>query len=255
MPYEQGPLLLQDAGNVGIETSNYDFTDFTNTFLSDVQPTLDSWDSFFDDATDLLAEPEDPYPDVDLTAAADTLNTYSDPVSLFAMDDILSAMSVAAVSLSGAIGSAPAEAWQDPTVPFVAPGPVQQIAVPFIPFNALHVTVAGATATGPTILTPPPAQVAANVVLTNLSNYGSSNFTVGDEGQITATGAAGAEIYVRSALNGTDLGSTYIGSIGDDGTFTTTFLEDADAVGTWEQIWSVGAKNTNTFDFIVFNAD
>lgn len=255
MPYEQGPLLLQDAANVGIETSDYNFTGYTDDQLIDVDPILASWDSFFDDATLLLDEPEDPYPDVDLSAASDVLNAYTDPVSLFGMDDILTAMSVAAVSLSGAIGSAPAEAWQDPTVPFVAPAPAQVISVPFIPFSALDVKVAGATGTAPPILQPPVPVIPATVSLTNLTDYGSGNFTVGDQGQISVTGSAGATIYVRAALNGQDLGTSYVGSVGDDGTFTLPFTEGADAVGTWEQIWSVGGRNVVTFDFVVFDAD
>ena len=255
MAYLPGPLILQDASNVGITTTDYDFTDFTETLLSDVQPTLDGWQSFFDDATLLLDEPEDPYPDVNIDAMQDVLNTYSDPVSIFGVGDLLTAMGVATISLSGAISSAPAEAWQAPTAPFVAPSAVAEIAVPTIAPNSITFNVSnsgGATSPGQ------PAAgggVQSGVTITNLTAYGSPNFTLGDQFQVTVTGQPNQDVYVSATLNGVDLGTTLEGNSGNSGVLVITGTIDVASIGVWTQTWTVGLYNVGTLNFVVFDSE
>jgi hypothetical protein len=255
MPYLPGPLTLQDAANVGIVTKDYDFAGFTNDQLGDVGPTIDGMQAFFDDATLLLDEPEDPYPDLDLNGMHDVLGTYSDPVGILGIADILTSLGIAVVNLSGAVGAAPAEAWQDDPAPFVAPAAVQAIAVPEIPLGFLDVQVPGATGAPPPKLPAPPPSTPSGVILANLTRVGSGNFWVGDSYEITATGVPGARVTVQSTLNGQDLGSTYIGSIGDDGNFSTGGTEEPDAVGAWQQQWFVGPNNVAAYSFQVFSID
>lgn len=255
MPYLPGPLTLQDAAHVGIVTNDYNFAGYTEDQLGEVDPMLNGMQAFFDDATLLLDEPEDPYPDLNLNGMHDVLGTYNEPSVILGIADILTSLGIAAVNLSGAVGAAPAEAWQDDPAPFVAPAPAEIISVPEIPLSFLSIQVTGATGTGLPTFKPPAPVIASGVILSNLTRLGSGNFWVGDTYQISATGAAGARVVVQSTLNGQDLGSTYVGSIGDDGTFSTTGMEGPDAVGAWQQQWWVGPNNVEAFNFQVFSID
>lgn len=254
MPYLPGPLILQDAANVGITTTDYDFESDVNDQLAELETIPYGWDPFLSDAGDLLAESSDPFPDVDIGAAMNTLHAYSDPEALLGTDSLVFALGTADVGLASAIGYAPAEAWVDTSSSFVAPAPAEVLGVPIIPPGAIRFDVAG------TVGSPAPAPIPnlpnsyVGVNITNLSQYGNSNFRVGDQFQVTATGGPGETVYVYATLNGVDIGGGPQGTIGSDRTFTINGTMGEAQVGIWTEQWWIGNSPVGSFDFIVVEA-
>lgn len=254
MPYEPGPFILQSQANVGITTTNYDFTDFAISGLADVDTTLAGWDPFFSDATALLDEPSDPWPGIDLTNAIDDLGVYSDPVAMIGVNGMLDALGDADLGLSIAIGFAPSEAWVAPITSFVAPGPAEVIPIPVIPAGALDFSVTG-TVSAPPVNTPPAiTQAGPSVSLTNTTAYGNPNFTVGDNFTLTATGPFGADVTVAATLNGQNLGGGVQGTIGLNLNWTTSGTMGPGEVGVWTETWYVGGVLAGSFDFVVVDS-
>lgn len=273
MPYAPGPLLLQSQDNVGISTTDYKFAADVANQLGELDTIPAGWDSFLEDATLLMAEPADPYPDVDLDAAMQTLNAYSYADSLLGIEGIVKALGAADIALGSAISFAPAEAWQDSGLPFVAPTAVDPIGVPVIPPGDLVFAVTGTvappatTTTAPTtgtVQTPPggvsggggaptvgPIINTTTVTLLNTSQYGNPNFRVGDEFQVTVLGAAGQPVYVNGVHDYVSAGSAFEGNIGPDGRLVITGTMDYGSVGYWNEQWYVGGVLIQSFDFNV----
>lgn len=251
MDYTQGPLLLQSGGNVAIVTSDYDFAGYTADQLGDLDTTLAGWDAFLADAGVLLAEPSNPFPDVDIDAAILDVATYADPESLLGIDAMVAALGVADISLGVAIGLAPAEAWQDTSGAFVAPGPVETLGVPVIPADAIDFSVTGTVSSGATTTIPVNALPATTVTLLNTSQYGNANFRVGDEWQITVHGPVGQTVYAYAVFQGEDIGGGPQGTIGIDGTLTVRGTMIATQAGVWSEQWWVGSVIVETFNFVV----
>lgn len=155
MGYQPGPLILQSAGNVGVETTDYKFQDDAHAQLSDLDTLPGSWQPFLDDAAILLQEPSDPFPDVDVNTPQLVLHAYSDPAALLGSDAILTAYGDAEEGLGNAIAFSPAESWSSLPAPFVAPAPAEVLGVPAIPPGWLSVAVQGTVPTTPLIPTTP----------------------------------------------------------------------------------------------------
>lgn len=149
MAYQPGPLLLQSAANVGVATADYNFAGDVADQLGDLDTLPGAWAPFLADAGILLQESSDPFPDVSIDAAMQTLHAYSDPATFLGIGPMVSALGDADIALGNAIGFAPAEAWTNTGAPFIAPVPTETIGIPVISPNALVFqvtgTVAGAT--------------------------------------------------------------------------------------------------------------
>lgn len=254
MGYQPGPLLLQAAGNVGIATSDYNFAGDVADQLNELETIPGGWDSFLQDATLLMSEPSNPFPDVDIDGGILAMHAYSDPEALLGTDALVTALGDADLQLGTAIGFAPAESWADSSTPFVAPVPAETIGVPIIPPGAINFQVTGTVggAAAPSTFDNIPG--AASVTLLNTSQYGSSNFRVGDQFQVTAKGAYGQIVYAYATVNGADIGGGPQGSIGFDGQLVKTGTMGEDQVGVWSEQWYVGSVLESTFNFIVVDA-
>lgn len=275
MPYQQGPLSLQDEGNVGFAPTTYDFAGDTADQLSEVEAITNGWDSFLADAGVLLDGPSDPWPDVQLNLAIDALGVYADPPALLGVNAMVDALGVADLGLAGAIGYAPLEAWSDPSAPFVPPAPAEIILVPVIPPGAIDFSVTGTVATpaqvtvtsNPLVSVVDPGNVVgggatagsgtplqgASAGLVNTSAYGSSNFTVGDGWTLTATGGPGELVYVYNTLNGQDMGGGNVGEIGGDRIFRISGQWRPEDAGVWQKQIFVGYNLEQTLNFIVLD--
>jgi len=254
MGYQPGPLLLQSAGNVGIVTTNYNFAGDVSDQLGDLDTLPGSWEPFLQDAGSLLQESSDPFPDVDIGAAMQTVHAYSDPATLLGIGPMVQALAVADVQLGQAIGFAPAEAWTDSGAPFVAPSPAETVGVPVIPPGSINVTVSGTPLPGPPSTPVAPQITTSTVTLLNTSSYGNPNFRVGDEFQVTALGPINSQVKVHGTLNGSDLGISSIGNIGTDGKLVIPGVMDVNSVGVWHQDWYVNGTVVAAFDFVVVDA-
>jgi len=251
MGYQPGPLLLQNAGNVGISTSNYNFAGDVDDQLHELGTIPAGWDPFIADAGLLMAQSSDPFPDVDIGAALQTVHAYSDPATLLGTVGMVQALAVADVQLGGAFSFAPAEAWTDSGAPFVAPVPAETIGVPSVAPGSINVTVSGtplAPTTGPPI---GPQSTVTSVTLLNLSQYGNTNFRLGDQFQVTAIGPIGSQVAAHGVLNGVDLGISTFGTIATDGRLVITGVMDQVSVGVWHEDWYVGGLIVQRFDFVV----
>lgn len=254
MPYLPGPFVLQSADNVGIVTSHYDFAGDVADQLGELETTPATWDRFLQDAGALLDEPSDPFPDVDLHAAMDQLGAYADPESILGVNPLLDALGAADVSLAAAIGFAPPQAWQNPPAAFVPPAPAEILLVPQIPAGAVNVIVSGAAPSGGLGSGTGSQLQGPTVTLTNLTAYGSSTFTLGDQWQVLITGVKGQQVYVAAQKDGVDLGSENMGTIGLDGTLTITGQMDVGTIGVWAEQWFVGINLIQSFSFVVLDA-
>lgn len=275
MGYAQGPLLLQSSGNVGISTSDYNFAGDVADQLGELDTIPAGWDAFLQDAGILLDQPADPFPDFDVNGAIDLLNAYGDPVAELGINALVDALGVADIAFSQAIGYAPAEAWSDPSSPFVPPAPAETIAIPVIPPGALSFSVVGtvAASANATISSPPLVGVGGGTTpvgggvpagsgtplpgtgagITNTTAYGSDNYTVGDNWTLSATGGPGEQVYVYSTFNGQDAGGGPVGQIGADRTFTLSGQWGYGDVGVWQKQLYVGSTLVESANFIVLD--
>lgn len=273
MGYQPGPLVLQSAGNVGITTTDYNFAGDVDDQLHELGTTPAGWGYFLDDATLLMGESSDPFPDVDLDAAMQTIHAYSDTAALLGTIGMAQALAVANVQLGQAVGFAPAEAWTDSGAPFVPPVPAEIVGVPYIPPDSLSFrvigTVSGGAGGGSVVVVPviPPGGLPATggsvpvvapvgitvttVSLLNLSQYGLPNFRVGDQFQVTALGPIRKRVEVHSVQGGTDLGTGHVGDTDDAGKFVLTGTMDESSAGIWHQDWFVGGALIQSFDYVV----
>ncbi len=96
--------------------------------------------------------------------------------------------------------------------------------------------------------------VAVTVVLTNLSNPPNLNLQVGDQFQISISGASpNQSVTACVTYNGTSEGCTGYGSTDASGNFTLTGTENSTSYeGSWVETWSVGGVAANpTLSFFV----
>jgi hypothetical protein len=253
MPYVQGPFVLQDQSSVHVQQTNYDLTDYTIQQLEWVDFTIQEWDDFLDDAAIVLSEPSDPFPDVDLNAAMDVLDVYADPAGLFGVDDMITALGIADAALAASIGFAPAEAWINPSKPFVPPGPPPILDIPKIPPGEINFSITGSVSTPSDPNAPPPPPGSTSVSLTNTTSFGNPNFRVGDEYTLEVTGPPGAIVGLSGLIDGSQLGYTEQGTIGSDGTWTIKGRMDPSAVGVWNESIYVNGSVIGSFAFVVVN--
>jgi hypothetical protein len=253
MPYVQGPFVLQEQANVQVHQTNYDLTDYTIQQLEWVDFTIQEWDSFLDDAWLVLSEPSDPFPDVDLNAAMDVLDVYSDPAGLFGVANMITALGIADAGLAASIGFAPAEAWTDPTTPFVPPGPPPVLQIPKIPPGAIDFTVTGTVSTPSDPNAPPVTPGTTSASLTNTTTFGNPNFKVGDEYTILVTGPPGAIVGLSGFVDGSQLPYSEQGKIGSDGTWTLRGRMEPSGVGVWTETIYVDKNAIGSFAFVVVN--
>lgn len=251
MGYLPGPLILQSADNVGIEVTDYKLTDYAAGQLGGLDATLGSWDPLLYDAGVLMSEPSDPIAGVDIDGAMNVLNAHSDPESAMGLNAIAFALGTADLAFASAIGFAPAEAWMDSSTPFVAPVPAETLGVPIIPPGFIATSVSG-NVVGET---PPPtfndAGGPISVTLTNLTQYGSASFRIGDSFQLVATGSPLAVVSVYATLNGQNIGGGVQGELGFDGKFTIVGTMGDAQVGVWTEDWYVGNSLAGSFSFVV----
>lgn len=253
MPYQPGPLLLQDAANVGVTTSTYNFSADADTQLQELTLTPATWENFLFDAGVLLDGPADPFPDVDLNGAIDMLNAYADPPTEIGVNVLQDSLGTANLGLAAAIGYAPAEAWYDASTPFVPPAPAPIVNVPVIPASDINFEVTGTVATGGSPTGPSFGAIPLSVTLTNLTAYGNPVFHVGDQFEVAAVGVPGQPVQVSGSHDGTPFPIALMGNIGNDGTFKLDGQEDFASVGVWEEVWWVGGQQVATFNFIVLD--
>lgn len=254
MGYLPGPLALQNAADVGIVVSDYDFRDDALNQLGGIDATLAGWDDFLSDAAVLLDEPSDPIAGIDLNGAIDTMNVYAEPATAIGVNALTDALGVADVQLSQAIGFAPPEAWVDSSAQFIPPAAAETLAAPYVNPGAISTQVEGiVSGTFGTGGTPSPV-IGSSATLTNLTAYGNASFTVGDQWQVSLTGGPGNQVYVDSTLNGVELPGAVEGTIGADHTLVLTGQMTKAAVGVWSQTWWVGSNQVATFNFIVVDA-
>lgn len=254
MPYVPGPFKLQDESNVGTAADSYNFTQDVIDQLSELDTIGGGWDSLLIGLGNVGLEPLDPFPEIDLNAAMDLVNVYSQATLIPEFLDVLSSIGEADQGLANAIAFAPAEAWQDAPAPFVAPLPAQILSIPEIPPDLINFNVTGAVGGGPQGPGPTGTIPGATVSLNNITAFGNANFTLGDTIQVIVTGGVGLPVRMQAWLNGVDLGMSDLGVIGGDGTWTFTGQLGPEAVGVWTEDWWVGLGKTASFNFVVLDA-
>lgn len=251
MPYVAGPFIAQTDCNVHVEQTDYDLLKWMDSEMDWVDATLDKWDCSTADMAVLLDEPSDPWPDIDLKAAIDVLNVYCDPATLFGVSDMITALGIGDASLAAAIGFAPAEAWVNPSTPFVAPPPVEVLQIPKIDPKEINFSITGTVSSQPGVTAPPGTPGATSVALTNTTAFGNPNFTVGDKYVLSATGPVGAEVGITAVWDGNQLPYSDLGTIGSDGTWSLSGQMDPSSTGVWSETIYVAGTEAGTFAFVV----
>ena len=127
---------------------------------------------------------------------------------------------------------------------------IVQAALAGLPASQWNVATYSAYATGSG--SPPPAatvqngganNIAASVVMRNTSRAGfDSSYQVGDNWQLTITGAPGAAVTAAASQNGASLGTTPFGSLNSSGQMVLTGTMSAGQVGNWQETWNVAGS-------------
>lgn len=91
--------------------------------------------------------------------------------------------------------------------------------------------------------------------LQNLTQYGASQFTVGDLFKLSLDGPPRVQIHVRAWTNGTFLGDTPMGTSDEFGHFELTGHITPDLVGAWDEEWYGNDVLIQTVAFFVVRAD
>lgn len=83
--------------------------------------------------------------------------------------------------------------------------------------------------------------ILATVAMKNLTRAGADTaYQVGDQWQLTITGAPGAAVTGAASQNGSSLGTTPFGSLNSAGQMVLTGAMTAGQVGSWQETWNVG---------------
>jgi hypothetical protein len=88
-----------------------------------------------------------------------------------------------------------------------------------------------------------PVNKPLSVQIQNVSRPGQS-LQVGDDWRITVTGPSYTPVTVTAVQNGTNLGTSSVGSTDGTGTFTLNGTASAGTVGSWSESWAVGGQQT-----------
>jgi hypothetical protein len=67
------------------------------------------------------------------------------------------------------------------------------------------------------------------------------NFSVGDSWQITVTGPPNSPVWISGSQNGIAFPTYQIGTTDSNGTYTTTGTMGTANIGSWYELWEVGA--------------
>lgn len=251
MPLAPGPFILQPATAVSVAPGTYDFESSVNDWWWDLTQVEAEMDVLWPGLELLETAPSDPVPDIDLDALIAMAASGAGYDLVPEMDDMVQAIADATTQLSTAINDAPSEAFTTPTgaftpniqglvltAPQIQPGAFQPTTV-----TPVGVTTPGVGSGGSTS--------GRGVVLINATQYGASNFTVGDQFKLTATGNAGDHVTVTGTFNGQTFSPVDWGTIDNTGQFVLTGTMGPDSVGVWQENWSVGGQFITTYDFVV----
>ena len=251
MPLAPGPFVLQSPANVAVELQTFNYTGLVEESWSEIDVLTLGMDALFTVLEVVANAPADPVPDIsldDMLSVAVALGTND-----FApeYDDMVGAVVDGGAQLSAAVSSAPPQAFLPPTLPYnpVIPGLV--FAPPTIPPGAF---VPGNLPTGtpqPTSPTGPTTNWPRQLSLINLSVFGAANFSVGQDFQVTATGAPGEAVIVSGTFNGQTFAPVTEGTIDAAGNFVLNGSMPPENVGNWHEVWTIGGQVVATFDFLV----
>lgn len=240
----QGPFLLQDDSAVAITPGVYTFLDDVDNQLGDLTTVPGGWDPYINDLDALSADPVDPTDGIDVLNLLDGTYELNDGILSDTLGGVLTWLDIGDSQLAAAVTFAPAEAWSDPTTPFVPPGDDEVLAAPTVPVGTYN--PAAIAPVGSTTIIP-----GKSIALYNVTRPGSSGFVVGDQFRVAAFGPVGSDVSAYGTLNGEDLGQTDFGQITSNDDLLIDGTMGPDNVGAWREDWYVGGEYVVTLNFIV----
>ena len=245
MALQRGPLKIQDPAVLNLTAGVYDFSDYTITELGDIDGLLAEIDYYLPDVIAAGAEPEDPITDVDLDglilSLADdpTVSMYSDVAGMETQLGVSDNQFIVAVAL------APGDSWSPPAPLFVPPDTTGDGGAPAPPPVR---TIGPEEAAGAYLMAPPPGY---SFTFVNLTAYGSSSFTVGDQFSIAITGPAGASVSADAWQSSNPMGTTPFGNLDGNGNWSLSGTMPPEVVGNWFERWYVDSTLVMELEFNV----
>lgn len=243
MALERGPFVCIPDSALPFEPGVWDNESWVQAALVDVGGFLDDISAALDVL--VVIDLSDFAPDLDAGLVDAFISQGGDWIGVFTgiTDTIDGAAIVGDSNFADALNAAPAGTWEADPQLYTPPAGIEGLpsgagsGVPAAGQAGIHLSV-----------TPPPGYTFS---LVNLTTYGSPSFSVGDQFALSLSGPAGTKVSVLTEVNGTSLGTAFIGYVGDDGTFTLTGTEGPTEIGTWVEEWFVGNQLVAIAEFSV----
>lgn len=247
MPQVPGPFTQGNTANINVESQGYDFTDDAAALQGDLAAIAQDWEPLIQYLEAAAVDPGDIAAGIDLGGLFSITDEMGRATQPSYIANMVEGLAQAQAALDAAIQFAPAQAWTDPAAPYVPPDSVLTLAVPTVP--------PGEYEQAPVINVGPGNEGATTgVLLSNLTRYGSSNFVVGDQFQVLATGNAGDEVTAKATFNGETLPPTDWGPIPANLQLKITGTMGPANVGAWSQQWFIAGVLQSSFNFVVTNS-
>ena len=244
MPEVPGPFaLLPDSAATGTP-GVYDFEADAVAMESKVQSLVSGWDGFFSDAYSLASDPLADLEGIDFGGILGSVATGAAASDFPSLNDTAVSYDLANQQLGIALSFAPADAWRDPSAPFIPPDSAAVLTAPVLPDDAFDPATLGTVGSSLPPLRP-------GVQLFNLTRIGASNFVVGDNFTVLVYGAPGQAVTVYAVQDGKSLGTAAMGETDSAGNFRLDGTMAPDAVGAWQEIWYLDGVKVQAFSFIV----
>lgn len=247
MPQVPGPFTQGSTANINVESNGYDFLDDAAVLQGELAAIAQDWQPLIDWLEAAAVDPGDVAAGIDLGGLVSLTADQGRATQPSYIANMVEGLAQANAALDAAIQFAPTQAWTDPAAPYVPPDSALTLIVPTVS--------PGQYQQAPVInVGPGNGGATTGVLLSNLTRYGSSNFVVGDQFQVLATGNPGDEVTAQATFNGQQLPATDWGSIPDTHQLKITGTMGPDNVGAWSQQWFVAGVLQASFNFVVTNS-